>query len=104
VPFAERWPALLGAPPASLGVVEAGSGATLFRLAPDTPFGVLICFEITAPDGARELAQRGARFLVNLTNDAWFAAAPHLPWAAVRAVETGVPVVRAANHGVSAVL
>jgi apolipoprotein N-acyltransferase len=108
VPFAERWPplaaALLGDPPPDLASLEAGEEATVFAL-PDSAFGVLICFEITSASGARALAARGARFIVNLTNDAWFAGCgrpPHLPWAAVRAVETGLPVVRAANAGPSA--
>ncbi|HYR96608.1 MAG TPA: apolipoprotein N-acyltransferase [Candidatus Binatus sp.] len=105
VPFAERWPAILGAPPADLTSLDAGEEATVFPLG-DSAFGVLICFEITDAAGARDLARGGARFIVNITNDAWFAASarpPHLPWAAVRAVETGLPVVRAANAGVSGV-
>ena len=66
---------------------------------------MLICFEIADSRDARTLASRGAAFIVNPTNDAWFyrSGAPHLPWAVARAVETGLPVVRAANAGVSAV-
>jgi apolipoprotein N-acyltransferase len=85
--------------------LEAGREATVFQL-DDTAFGVLICFEITDAVGARALARGGARFIVNITNDVWFAGSarpPHLPWAAVRAVESGLPVVRAANAGPSAV-
>ena len=105
VPFAEHWPALAGWPPGDLASLDAGRDAIVFPLG-DTAFGVLICFEITGARGARDLVRAGARFIVNLTNDAWFAAAgrpPHLPWAALRAVETGLPVVRAANAGPSAV-
>jgi apolipoprotein N-acyltransferase len=105
VPFAERWPAFLGAPPADVESLDPGSEATVFPLG-DTAFGVLICFEITDAAGARALARGGARFILNITNDAWFAGSarpPHLPWAAVRAVETGLPVVRAANAGPSVV-
>jgi len=102
VAFAERWPAFLGSPPVAVETLEPGREATVFRLG-DAAFGVLICFEITDAASARALAAGGAHFLVNLTNDAWFAEAPHLPWAAVRAVETGLPVVRAANAGTSAV-
>lgn len=107
VPVAERWSgiatALLGEPPADLVGLDAGREATVFPL-DHAFFGVLICFEITSASGARALAAGGARFLVNLTNDVWFARcgqAPHLPWAAIRAVETGLPVIRAANAGVS---
>jgi len=105
VPLAERWSSLLGTPPPELASLEAGEEATVFSLG-DTAFGVLICFEITDAAGARALARGGARFIVNMTNDAWFigsARPPHLPWAAVRAVETGLPVVRASNAGPSAV-
>jgi len=105
VPLAERWTFFLGTPPAELASLEPGEESTVFSLG-DSAFGVLICFEITDPAGARALARGGARFIVNMTNDAWFmssARPPHLPWAAVRAVETGVPVVRASNAGLSAV-
>jgi apolipoprotein N-acyltransferase len=104
VPFAERWPSILGDPPSELASLEPGRETTVLH-AGDISFGVLICFEIADSRGARTLASRGARFIVNLTNDAWFyrSSAPHIPWAVVRAVETGIPVVRAANAGVSAV-
>ncbi len=106
VPFAERWPPawprILGMPAADLTALEPGAEATIFHIG-GVPFGVLICFEITDARAARDLAAHGARFIVNLTNDAWFADAPHLPWAAIRAVETGLPVVRVANAGLSAV-
>jgi apolipoprotein N-acyltransferase len=106
VPFAERWPAAwpswLWKPPQDLTATDPGEEAGLLALGGDA-FGVLVCFEIMDAGAARELARRDARFIVNPTNDAWYAEPPHLAWAAVRAVETGVPVVRAANTGVSAV-
>jgi apolipoprotein N-acyltransferase len=104
VPIAERWPAVLGTPPADLSSIEAGDRQPLFTL-DDTAFGVLICFEITDATGARALANANARFIVNATNDAWFTTSeepPHLEWAAVRAVETGLPILRAANAGPTA--
>src|SRR5262249_24825421 len=102
LPFPERWPPLLGAPPADVVSLEAGEEAAVFTL-DGRKFGVLICFEITDASAARSLVRNGADFVVNLTNDAWFVEAPHLPWTALRAVETGLPIVRAANAGVSAV-
>jgi apolipoprotein N-acyltransferase len=105
VPFAERWPTFAGAPPPDLASLDPGPDATVFPLG-DSAFGVLICFEIIDAHGARDLARAGARFIVNITNDVWFAGAPrppHLPWAAIRAVEVGLPVVRAANAGPSGV-
>ena len=68
-------------------------------------FGVFICYESIFPGITRTLARLGASFLVNTTNDAWFghSAAPyqHFSMAVVRAVETGLPVLRAANTGIS---
>lgn len=68
-------------------------------------FGVLICFEDIFPYIAREFVQDGAKFLVNITNDAWFgrtaAARQHLQASVFRAVENRVPVIRAANTGIS---
>ncbi|HYV57197.1 MAG TPA: apolipoprotein N-acyltransferase [Candidatus Nitrosopolaris sp.] len=101
VPFAERWPAVFGSPPAGLASLDAGSEATVFHLGADA-FGVLICFEIADGALARALVRNGAEFIVTLTNDAWFGErAPHRAWAQVRAVETGLPVLRAANAGSS---
>ena len=68
--------------------------------------GVLICFESIFPELARAHARKGAVLLVNITNDAWFGmtSAPyqHLSMAVFRAVETRIPLVRAANTGFSA--
>jgi len=69
--------------------------------------GPLICFEGIFPGLAARHAEQGARLLVVVTNDAWFGQTPapyqHLAFAALRAAETGLPLVRAANTGVSAV-
>jgi len=68
-------------------------------------FAVLICFEDMFPDLVRQFVKKGALFLVNITNDAWFGktSAPfqHVQSSVFRAVENRVPVVRAANTGVS---
>jgi apolipoprotein N-acyltransferase len=79
------------------GVLRAGAA----RLGP------LVCFEAMFPSLARRAVGDGAQVLVNLTNDSWFgaeaAARQHLEMAAVRAVETRRPLVRAAATGYSAV-
>jgi apolipoprotein N-acyltransferase len=67
--------------------------------------GMLICYEVIFPEEVRKLAKTGVRWLVNITNDAWFgeAAKPqHLAMARVRAIESHLPMVRVANTGISA--
>lgn len=68
-------------------------------------FSVLICFEDAMAYLARQAVRKGAAFLINQTNDAWFddspAAIQHLSHSVFRAVENKVPVIRCANTGVS---
>ena len=82
--------------------VEASLGPKVLRY---KKFGVLICFEDSVEDIARQFAQEGAHMFVNITNDAWFkdTKAPfmHLSSSVFRAVENRRPVVRSANTGVS---
>jgi apolipoprotein N-acyltransferase len=71
-----------------------------------TPLGVLICYEAIFPQIARETVRRGAQVLMNITNDAWYGdtGGPYqdLEISRWRAIEFRVPLVRAANTGVSA--
>jgi apolipoprotein N-acyltransferase len=84
-------------------------GERLRRLSvPGAPaFVPLVCYEIIFPRAAVPPGPRPG-WLVNLTNDAWFGRSPgpyqHLQQARVRAIEEGLPLVRAANTGVSAVV
>jgi apolipoprotein N-acyltransferase len=70
-----------------------------------TKFSVLICFEDLFPELSRQFVKKGANFLVNITNDAWYkrSSAPfqHLQASVFRAVENRVYLARAANTGVS---
>jgi apolipoprotein N-acyltransferase len=67
----------------------------------------MICYEIIFP-GEADAAIGGAELIVNVTNDGWFGDTPgpyqHFRQAQVRAVEAGMPLVRAANNGISAVV
>lgn len=91
----------------AIGDFGAGREFTVLRGA-GVPLGTLICYEAIFPDQARRFVAAGARVLVTITNDAWFGrtGAPHqhLAMAAFRAVENGVPLIRAANTGISGVI
>ncbi len=66
---------------------------------------VLICFEDTFPHVAREYVTPQTDFLLNLTNDGWFGKSAaqwqHAAIAVFRAVENGMPLVRATNNGLT---
>jgi apolipoprotein N-acyltransferase len=107
VPFGEYIPDWL---PLAVWVMPGGGfapgpGPTTLRLAGLPPVGPLICYE--AIFGGQIVAP-GPRpaWLVNVTNDAWFgnSSGPrqHLAAARMRAVEEGLPLMRAANTGISA--
>jgi apolipoprotein N-acyltransferase len=84
---------------------DAGDTETVFPL-PGAPFGTVICYEIIFPELFRGFVVGGARFMANITNDAWFGETSgpwqHLGTLPLRAVEHRVAIARAANTGVSA--
>jgi apolipoprotein N-acyltransferase len=112
LPFAEYlpyreswpWPARLAA---RAGDFIPGENYTIFELN-GVKFGVVICWENIFPDLVRQFVARGAEFMVNVTNEAWFGdtAAPQqfVMMSVFRAVENRVAVARAANTGISCVI
>jgi apolipoprotein N-acyltransferase len=108
VPFAE-WMPIPGLNRVNFGQANFTPAESLHVISGWTePFGVLICIESIFPAQSRALVAKGARFLVNVTNDQWFgrSAAPwqHLTLAVFRCVETRAGMARAANTGVSCLI
>lgn len=91
----------------TIGEFAQGQDALVFSTAVGR-FGVVICYEVIFPGEVREFFRRGADFLVNITNDAWFgrsaAPAQHLAMAVFRAIENRAYLIRAANTGISAIV
>jgi apolipoprotein N-acyltransferase len=88
------------------GGFTAGRHAVAFRLSElAAEASPLICFEDVFPHGVREAVTAHTDFLVNLTNDAWFGQSAaqwqHAVNALFRAIETGLPLIRCTNNGVT---
>lgn len=90
------------------GEGEFARGAWKGPFRTPVPSGALVCFEISIPSLSRREVGDGSVVLVNVTNDAWFGRSwgpsQHLAVSTLRAMENGVPVLRAANTGISAVI
>jgi apolipoprotein N-acyltransferase len=87
----------------------AGSGPDTLRSVDGLTGLALVCYEVIFPGFVREGVQTNQPdYLLNVTNDAWFgsSAGPHQHFfqARLRSVETGLPLVRAANTGISAMV
>ncbi|MBU1007388.1 MAG: apolipoprotein N-acyltransferase [Candidatus Omnitrophica bacterium] len=110
VPFSDKIPILHDLVLGVLGEFTAGKEYSAFSLEPrafsgDIKFATLICFEDMFPRMSREFVKNGARFLIVITNDAWYgksgAAYQHTAGSVFRAIENRVPIVRCANTGYS---
>ncbi len=89
------------------GGFSAGTRHRTLTLPNAPPFAPLICYEAIFPGAILEPGNRPG-WLLNVTNDAWFGdtAGPrqHFLQSRLRAVEEGLPLVRAANSGISAIV
>jgi apolipoprotein N-acyltransferase len=107
VPFRRLFGYIVNRVVTGFGDMFPGRVQTVFQVH-DAKLGVLICYESIFPNLSRSVVRDGAEILVNITNDAWYgeSSAPYqlLAMAAMRAVETKVPLVRVANTGISAVI
>nr|WP_246263602.1 apolipoprotein N-acyltransferase [Caulobacter soli] len=113
VPFGEYLPA--DALMTKLGVKSmahlgdgfaTGPAPAPLRIAPNLLVQPLICYESLFPRLAEPVP--GVRAIVNVSNDAWFGVTSgplqHLNLASYRAIETGLPLIRATPTGVSALI
>ncbi len=115
VPFGEYLPPFLDRLIRAVGLSEfvsvpggfaAGARRTPLPIRGLPPAAALICYEIVFPGAATPSGPRPG-FLLNLTNDGWFGQSSgpyqHLAQARLRAIEEGLPLVRVANTGISAI-
>ena len=85
----------------------AGTHLHTLQIPGAPPGGPLVCYEAIFPGAVIEPGKRPG-WLINVTNDAWYGDTPgpyqHFLEARIRAVEEGLPLVRAANSGISAIV
>jgi apolipoprotein N-acyltransferase len=114
VPFGEYLPLAgllgpLGVTHLVPGIWDAGAGPRRLR-APGLPLAApLVCYEAIFPGETVEAdGPERPQFLLNVTNDGWFGATSgpyqHFAQARLRTIEEGLPLVRAANTGISAIV
>jgi apolipoprotein N-acyltransferase len=118
VPFGERWPLIDTFEGLYRGVFGALNLPLLTSTTPGPgpvplaatlgALGTGICYESVFPDVSAAMVAAGARVLIVITNDAWFArghgARQHLDMGRMRAIETRRFLLRAANDGITGVV
>ncbi len=95
--------------PWTADAIQAGEAEAVLELPGGVLVAPLVCIESAGPEPSRHMVSRGARVLVNVTNDAWLAErawwsrsaafAQHPAHLAFRAVEGGVGALRVGNNG-----
>ena len=105
IPWHKEFPPISGA--IGRGSFEVGASFVTLALPGLPPFSPTICYEAIFHGAVTGPGER-PRWLLNVTNDAWFGTSSgpyqHLTSARLRTIEEGLPMIRAANTGVSAVI
>jgi apolipoprotein N-acyltransferase len=107
IPFAQFLPFISKITDGAVGF-SMGNGPQTIKVNDNLPsFSPLICYEVIYTDKIID-KNNPPEFFVNLTNDAWFgnSSGPyqHFAMARMRAIEYGIPVIRVANTGISALI
>jgi apolipoprotein N-acyltransferase len=106
VPLREIFPFINKLTPGSMNF-SPGPGPRTLHLPGLPPISPLICYEVIFPGAVVDPKDRPG-LLVNITNDGWFGTSTgpsqHFATARFRAVEEGIPLLRAANTGISGVV
>jgi apolipoprotein N-acyltransferase len=105
--LALRWFGLRAFAAQSGNGYSAGQGPVVLDLGPDLGKVLpLICYEAVFPQDLR--TKDRANWILQITNDAWFGTLTgpfqHMAQARLRAIEQGLPLIRVANTGVTAVV
>ncbi len=89
------------------GNFTAGPGPVTLAIPGAPPAAMLVCYEAIFPHDLVDAIDRPG-WIVNVTNDGWFGLSTgpwqHLAQARLRSIEQGLPLVRVANTGISAVI
>lgn len=112
VPFGEfiplRWLLPIESVAQGMGDFNAGEHGQLIALEHIPTFLPLICYEVIFPEMAASTADKRPEWILNITNDGWFGISTgpyqHFNMARLRATEQGLPLVRVANNGISAII
>jgi apolipoprotein N-acyltransferase len=94
---------------AEYGIMEFfEKGKTIKVMDGKVPFAITICYEESFGEMVRKGRKMGAKLLVNVSNNVWFPSSrlpdQFLNLASLRAVENGIPVIRACNTGVTSII
>lgn len=106
LPFSEYFPKLKKLLP-QVADFERGLGPEIFTYK-NIPIGVQICYEGLFPQFSKQLADKNAQLIINLTNDSWYGDSSephqHLTMTLARAIELRIPLLRATNTGISTLI
>jgi apolipoprotein N-acyltransferase len=106
IPFADTFPVIRKFLP-QIGQYARGPGPTVLFDWNGFKMGPQICYESLFPKFSRDLANLGAQFIVNATNDSWYGTGQepyqHMYMTLARGVEFRRPVLRVTNTGISTV-